>query len=101
MPSSIELTETHWRELRTNLGKVPIVYTHCKSCLDSMPEGESPDSWSRITAFIDLDTGILTVGCKRCEMPIVSALPDPALVTHLKMSGCPMCEMEEKNAKDR
>ena len=94
MPSEIELTDKQWRDIRSN-PEVPIIYTHCRHCLASMPEGESPDSWSRLTAFINLSTGILTVGCKRCELPIVSALPDPALVTHLSMQGCAACRKEK------
>lgn len=96
----IELTDKDWRDIRSN-PKIPIIYTHCRHCMTSLPKGESPESWSRLTGIINLHTGVLTIGCMRCELPILSALVHPGLVDHLN-EGCP-CELcraqrEESNA---
>ena len=94
---NIELTDDEWRNTRAN-PQVPLIYTHCRHCISSVPDGESPESWSRLTAFINLETGVLTVGCMRCELPIVSAIVNPALVAHLN-KGC-ACEHCRERGKD-
>lgn len=83
------MTIDEYRRLRVKKGRV--VYAHCGNCMDSKPAEVPPDLWARLEGVMDLTTGVMTVGCARCEMPIVSAMLPPDLVKDIKSQGCLGC----------
>jgi len=83
------MTDEKWLELKKR--KEGIQYAHCKQCISNLPEGESPDSYSNLEAIMDLKTGVITLGCKRHNLPIVSAMLPGDLAQHLIDCGCEQC----------
>jgi len=76
-----KMTVEEYRKLRTR--RTQIMYAHCGNCLKDKPDGLPPSEWKDLEAIMDLKTGVITVGCVRCEMPIVDAVLDPELVKEL------------------
>jgi hypothetical protein len=79
--------------------KSKIVYGHCRTCIDEMPIGTAPKEWARLEAIIDLETGLLVVGCRRCNLHVVSAMVDSSLIGHLDNCGCERCERERQQTR--
>jgi hypothetical protein len=71
--------------------KTDLIYCHCRTCIDDMPVGMSPLDWSRLEAIIDLTTGLMTLGCARCELPIVQTIVHPELLVTLGAEPCEAC----------
>jgi len=74
--------------------KSEIMYIHCRNCIEDMPKGDSASSWARLEAIVDLKTGFLTLGCKRCEIPVVCAMMPNDIVTHMDSCGCELCRIQ-------
>jgi hypothetical protein len=72
-----------------------VQYAHCRHCIADLPEGESPESYSSLEAVMDLDTGVITIGCKRHQLPIISAMLPSDLVKHMNGCGCAHCAPEQ------
>ena len=84
-----------YRTLRNR--KMDLVFCHCRACMSSKPEDMSMADWSRLEAFIDMKTGLLTVGCRRCELPVVSASVDLEVLQSLIGCGCETCRKESQH----
>ena len=85
----LEPSDKEWLELKK---KKNIMYAHCRTCLADIPEGESPYSYSDLEGIIDLETGVITLGCKRHNIPIVSAMMPTDVVKHIAGCGCDQCK---------
>ena len=83
------MPDHEWRKLKKRTKDIQ--YAHCKHCVANLPEGESPQSYSSLEAIMDLKTGVITLGCKRHNLPIVSAMLPKDLVMHLTDCGCEQC----------
>jgi hypothetical protein len=86
-----------YRKLKTKKSK--IVFGHCRTCIDDMPIGVAPKDWARLEVIIDLETGLLVVGCRRCNLHVVTAMVDSRLVKHMNKCGCEQCEFERQQTK--
>lgn len=85
----IELDNLKYRELRER--KKDIIFAHCRNCYPDMPDDYNPAAWSNLEAIIDLRTGFLTIGCKRCKLPIVTAMMPSDIINHMNGCGCELC----------
>jgi hypothetical protein len=74
--------------------KSEIMYAHCRNCLEDMSGDHNPATWSNLEAIIDLKTGVLTLGCKRCNLPIVCAMMPNDIIKHMGNCGCELCRKE-------
>lgn len=86
--------EQYWNLLDR---KESVMYTHCRNCIGDMPAGVRPMDWMSLEGIIDLKSGVLTIGCKRCRLPIVSGILHPYLVEHINGCGCEACKKETSN----
>lgn len=75
--------------------KKNIIFAHCANCIKDMGIESSPEKWSHLEAIIDLKTGILTLGCARCNLPIICAMLPNDLVKHLDDCGCEICKSDK------
>lgn len=83
------MTDEEWLELKERKGDIQ--YAHCRQCVTNLPGGESPQSYGSLEAIMDLKTGVITLGCKRHNIPVVSAMLPRDLVQHLVDCGCEQC----------
>lgn len=74
--------------------KSEIMYAHCRNCIEDMSDDRTPENWAELEAIIDLKTGVLTLGCKRCNLPIVCAMMPNDITNHIVECGCELCRME-------
>jgi hypothetical protein len=86
----IEPEVDYYRTLRVS--STGIVYVHCRNCFGDKPEEVSFSEWMDLEGIIDLQTGVLTIGCKRCKLPIVSAMMPSDVVEHIADCGCELCQ---------
>lgn len=95
----MQLTESDkiYRALKARESK--IVYGHCRTCIDDMPIGTAPKDWARLEVIIDLQTGMLVVGCKRCNLHIATAMMDSSIIKHIDECGCEQCAYEREQTK--
>jgi hypothetical protein len=66
------LSKEEYCELRDR--ETGVMYAHCANCLSDPPEGLPPAVWSDLEVVMDMEKGVLTVGCARCKLPIISAV---------------------------
>jgi hypothetical protein len=84
-----------YRELKIK-NRDSIIYGHCRNCISDKPEDVSASEWSSLEAFIELKTGMLVVGCARCNMPVVSGLVTQDFLESLaELGGCEICGRHE------
>ncbi len=86
-----------YRALKARKSK--IVYGHCRTCIEDMPYGVAPKDWARLEVIIDLQTGMLVVGCRRCNLHIATAMMDSAIVKHINDCGCERCKREKDQTR--
>ena len=87
----MELTKDDKKYRALKARKSKVVAAHCRHCFDSRPKDISTRDWARLEGYIDLRTGALVVGCKRCNLHIVTAMLDSSIVKHLDGCGCERC----------
>jgi len=87
-----DLEETGYIKLKKSKN---IIYAHCRNCIHDMEPGYNPAKWADLEAIIDLKTGILTLGCRRCNLPILCAMVPSDMVKHVDHCGCEMCKTEQ------
>lgn len=52
-----------------------ISYLHCKKCLEELPQGESPASYSRLEVGVT-DEGNVLVWCQRHDLEVATLTPE-------------------------
>lgn len=77
-----------YRWLREKKG---IMFAHCFTCMPRKPEEISPEQWSQLEVIIDTKSGLIIVGCGRCQMPIISAILDIKAAEAIEKLGCQRC----------
>ena len=62
-------------------------YFHCAKCIDEIPEGESPQSYARLSVGLTADNQFC-VWCNRHEMVVGIFSEPPKLQGHCEVPGC-------------
>lgn len=84
-----DITQEQWEEFKN---RPYVLYAHCRLCAEELPPGESHNSYSEMVVIADPQSGMLMIGCKRHDVPVMATIISEDQRQHIETCGCEECK---------